>query len=296
MKEKITELSNLEKLRKQIRNNYILITTIYITIIVLLTIYINNIVLKSILILLILTILIETYNLIDKTSKKLKKYKELYRNFFIEKALPNINMNNLVYEQNSGHVKNNILDTKLFEVTKDNIEFNSNNLIRGYKRNIYFHQADLLIKKKSNKQEIPDKLIFKGKYLIITLPKQLKSSIKIIDKNIKIKENNNKIKTNNQKFNQIFNIYSSSNDEVLNILTEKLQKDLLCIKELTNNKILLCLKDNEFHLAIYTNKESFLPTNIFSKINPNTSIKEIIEEFNLTEKILEILEDNNILK
>ena len=73
MKEKITELSNLEKLRKQIRNNYILITTIYITIIVLLTIYINNIVLKSILILLILTILIETYNLIDKTSKKLKK-------------------------------------------------------------------------------------------------------------------------------------------------------------------------------------------------------------------------------
>ena len=148
MKEKITELSNLEKLRKQIRNNYILITTIYITIIVLLTIYINNIVLKSILILLILTILIETYNLIDKTSK--------------EKALSNINMNNLVYEQNSGHVKNNILDTKLFEVTKDNIEFNSNNLIRGYKRNIYFHQADLLIKKKSNKQEIPDKLIFKG--------------------------------------------------------------------------------------------------------------------------------------
>lgn len=281
----------LEKLRKKVRNIYV----IGIIITIILSIVINSKSYNNFRSLVFLGIII-TCGIGYFPSKK---FSLEYKKFFVLKSLDNI-FDNLIYEPKRGLDKSIIVNTEMIYMGNS---YFSDDYISGRYKNINFIQADVYIKNVS-KIRFTKGTIFKGKWLVFDFNKKFKAKIMVKEKefygskvgNLSSHFSYKKIRLENYKLGDKFDIYAQNEHEAFYILTPSLIGKMESICNRVPGKLIFCFTDNKLHVGINNNRSSF-EHNVFFRINEEKAMNEVINNVKLiTDFVLELNLNNDLFK
>lgn len=253
------------KKAKKHYENLIIYIIIVITILIIFGIVLEkNLLTLIILILAIIFGILNIDNLIVIDKKK-------YTRNFLQDALNKL-FKNVEYNPNKHIELDKINEAKM--VNSFNKKVTGKNYISGEYKGIKFIQSDIhLYNEKqytvststataTNQNTITH---FKGTWLIFNLKNHTKQELYIIDNNFKYElELYNRpgykkdIKSKSKEFNFLYKIITNDKNNK-NLLTTKLINTIIKLnKELNDGSLMIGLIDNKLHIAIETNKETFL--------------------------------------
>lgn len=293
-------VEELEKLRKKVRNTYLLGILIGIAISLVIIIVFNAIIILPFAI--VACIIITNIILVEPSRKFSLAFKET----FVLKSLKEV-FTDLVYEPEKGLDYYIISDTKMMDMGD---RYSSNDYISGKYKNINVVQADVHIEEEHETTDSDGNTsttwvtIFKGRWMIFDFNKQFKANIQVAQKgfgnntirnfgeDVKYK----KVMMEDQAFNDTFRVYAQDEHEAFYILTPSLMEK---IKNLTNSvtgKLLFCFVDNKLHIGIQNHRDSF-EHGVFTKINEEKVMNEISHDIKLiTNFIDELSLDNDLFR
>ena len=253
------------KKAKKHYENLIIYIIIVITILIIFGIVLEkNLLTLIILILAIIFGILNIDNLIVIDKKK-------YTRNFLQDALNKL-FKNVEYNPNKHIELDKINEAKM--VNSFNKKVTGKNYISGEYKGIKFIQSDIhLYNEKqytvstSTATATNQNIIthFKGTWLIFNLKNHTKQELYIIDNNFKYElELYNRpgykkdIKSKSKEFNFLYKIITNDKNNK-NLLTTKLINTIIKLnKELNDGSLMIGLIDNKLHIAIETNKETFL--------------------------------------
>ncbi len=234
-------------------------------------------------------------------SKPNKKYKSNFKDYFVKASLNNI-FTDLVYKPDSGISRDVIASTGMMYMGDI---YTSNDYISGKYKNINVVQADVHIQEEHQTTDSDGNTtttyvtIFKGRWMIFDFNKTFKANVQVCQKgfgNNKVntlfsKSRYQKVEMESDDFNKRFKTYAQDPHDAFYILTPSLMEKITRLDDNNKGKLLLCFINNQLHVGIYDNKDSFEPTSCFKKLDINkistmisTDISKItmfVDELNL---------------
>ena len=276
----------VEKLRKNIAIKYILLLILSILLlIVLLFIILSNYDIKTLLIIFLL-LLIGISFVIISMHKDYPIYLNGFKKIYVFDALKRF-FTDLYYDP-KGMPSSVIWSTHMLDMGDIYL---SNDLISGKYKDTKFMQADVRIQKietriddSGNEYEFFNDYFY-GKWFVFDFNKKFKYNVQVREKefehalvdNYHSKYGYEEVKMENEKFNRAFKIYTENEHDAFYILTPKMQERLLKVREKIKGDLLFCFIDNELHIGLNNNYDSFEPK-VFKKENDiNKYINKDIE-------------------
>lgn len=293
-------VEELEKLRKKVRNTYLLGILIGIVISLVIIIVFNAIIILPFAI--VACIIITNIILVEPSRKFSLAFKET----FVLKSLKEV-FTDLVYEPEKGLDYYIISDTKMMDMGD---RYSSNDYISGKYKNINVVQADVHIEEEHETTDSDGNTsttwvtIFKGRWMIFDFNKQFKANIQVAQKgfgnntirnfgeDVKFK----KVMMEDQAFNDTFKVYAQDEHEAFYILTPSLMEKIKYLTNSVTGKLLFCFVDNKLHIGIQNYRDSF-EHGVFTKINEEKVMNEISHDIKLiTNFIDELSLDNDLFR
>ncbi len=236
----------------------------------------------------------------------IRKFRLAFKETFVLKSLES-NFTDLIYKPESGLDESVISRTGMIDMGD---RYSSNDFISGKYKNINVVQADVHIEEEHETTDSDGDThttwvtIFRGRWMVFDFNKPFKANIQVCQKgfgNSKLnsrgtKKKYQKVMMEDQVFNNNFRIYAQDEHEAFYILTPTLMEKM---KNLTNKipgKLLFCFVNNQLHIGIYNNKDSF-EHGIFTKIDEEKVTQEISQDIRLITNFVDELNlDNDLFR
>ena len=297
-------LEELEKIRNEVKNTYILWICIFVglgLLGVIITIY------TGMVFVLFFIIIIGLILFVISTNKKRRKFVLAFKDYFVLKSLKST-FTDLTYEPERGIPRSEIADTQMMYMGD---RYTSNDYISGKYKNIEFHQSDVHIEEEDTTTDADGNTsttyitIFRGRWMVFDFNKEFKSNIQVCQKgfgNNRIgslfsKNKYKKVEMESQEFNKKFTVYAQSDHEAFYILTPSLMEKITNLVNNSKGKVLLCFIDNKLHIGLYDNKDSFEPGSVFKAIDENKVNENIAKDIKTITNFVDYLSlDNDLFR
>ena len=296
-------MQELEELRISIRNRYLLGILIIITLIVVSLFALKNIVIMTIA---FIAGFLTTFLL---TFKKQREYRLKFKEVFVLKSLENI-FTDLYYDPEKGIPYSTIASTQMMRMGD---RYHSEDFISGKYKDIGFIQSDVHIEEEHTSTDSEGHTtttyvtIFRGRWMIFDFNKKFKANVQIAQKGFtsskvktlfgKKEELFKKVSMESESFNKKFRVYAQNEHDAFYIITPSLMEKIERLDEKNKGKLLFCFINNQLHIGIYDNKDSFEPGSVFKRIDEEQVKKKTAEEIEMiTQFVDELNLDNNLFK
>ena len=228
-----------------------------------------------------------------------KEYKKIVVLEYLKKTFEDI-----TYEPEKGFSQNFIDDIGMLDTGTD---YMSNDYISGKYKRISFRQADMQIYKKQKTRNTYGKMddrtetAFLGRLMIFDFNKKFKTDVQVTSKyfNVNTHPKNKKfvkVEMEDASFNNTFNVYAENKHEAFYILTPHLMEKMKELMKKLKCNIMFCFVDNELHIAVDNNDDSFEP-NFYKHINEKEIEENITKDIKLiTDFVDELNLDNGLFK
>ena len=174
----------------------------------------------------------------------------------------------VTYEANAGLDKTLLKNSELYTMGN---EFSSNDLIRGKYQGIQFETSDIhLVEVTHTDKSTTRTTLFLGQWYIFDFFKKFDGYIQIRDKEDRLFKRSykpvsffssrpkaNRIKMDHPDFNQVFDVYTSDDQEAFYILTPHFMDALLKLNDVANCEVVVGFVDNQLHVLVNNNKNAF---------------------------------------
>ena len=208
----------------------------------------------------------------------------------------------------SGGVCSVCTDSLCLSCTLDNCDEN-----QGKYKNIGFCQADVHIEEEHQSTDSEGHTtthyvtIFRGRWMIFDFNKTFKANVQVCQKGF----GNNKVinsifskSTRYQKiqmestdFNKRFLVYAQDAHDAFYIITPHIMEKIIKLSGDSKGKILLCFINNQLHVGLYDNDDSFEPSSCFSTIDTERVTQDVLSDINKITMFVDELElDNDLFK
>lgn len=239
-------------------------------------------------------------------NKQISEFNIGFKRVFVLNAL-NRRFNNLEYFPDMGFDYNVISNTGMMDMGD---RYSSNDYFEAEYKNVKIRHADVQIEKereiRDDKGNVQEEYytIFKGKWMIFDFNKNFNSNVQVVQKGFESSKISNwgkdikykRIEMEDEQFNKIFRIYTQDEHEAFYILTPSLMEKIKKLAFQLNGELLLCFINNELHVGLENNKDSF-EYNIYRKIDEEKINDEIIGDIKVITSFVDQLNlDNNLFK
>lgn len=237
-------------------------------------------------------------------NKQINEFNKGFKDIFVLESLKKI-FDNLNYSPDEGIDYNVIAGTKMMNMGD---RYSSNDYFEAEYKDVKVRQADVHIEEEHQTTDSDGHTtttwvtIFKGKWMIFDFNKVFNANVQVSQKgfgNSRIsnwgeKTKYKKVQMEDSEFNKLFRIFAQDEHDAFYILTPSLMEK---IKKLTNDikgKILLCFIDNQLHVGLYNNEDSF-EYNIYKKINEENIYDNISKDIKIITSFVDQLNLDNSL-
>ena len=178
-----------------------------------------------------------------------KKYKELYKEIFVEEPLRQ-NFENVLYAWKNGFNEATVRNFRLFNM--GNI-FKSEDYLRARYKGINFELSDVTVMRNQGKSTYT---IFRGRIIVFDLPNKFIAPMRVYSKRFPSKSRNfrsgsEKIEMESVEFNKLFDVYSQSGHDTFYLLTPQMMEGLKKLQNMypgivagfEGNKVLFALHE-----------------------------------------------------
>lgn len=274
-------LINLNELRKKAKNRMILCIIIGVIAILTLNILMNN-VLSTILTLLAIA------GLGIFAVKPYMEFKTKYKEMFVQSNLEGV-FDNLNYQPNIGISRDIIKNTQMMQMGN---RYHSNDYIEADYNGVHFIQSDVCIQEETQDSENRShtETYFRGRWMIFDFNKEFKANVQVVQNGFKHskrkrffgkeEEKYKKVEMEDVTFNKEFKIFAQNEHDAFYILTPQMMERIRNIANNIDGYLILCFIDNNLHVGIHTNRDSFEPS-MMKEIDPEVEKQKIINDINL---------------
>lgn len=215
------------------------------------------------------------------------KYKNLYKQIFIEKPLEE-NFDDLHYDWTSGFSEDTVIS---FDVCRMGNGFYSEDLIQASYQGVTFEMSDVTVKLNAHKNH--PKTIFQGRILVIYIPDNNINSVHIMSETMQymqyIGKKSQTVDIYNNDFNQKFIVKAINPHDAYNLLTPH-SMELITDLNKRFNKFIIHARGNKLVLALNDiNTDSFDSKKICKRINYQKEIAKINKEIDDIKAIINII-------
>lgn len=242
-------------------------------------------------------------------SKDKKNYTYAFKDFFVKSALEKV-ITDLKYMPGSGIGYNVIKGTGMMNMGD---RYSSEDFVSGKYKNINFCQADVHIEEQHEYTDSDGhtstyyETIFKGRWMIFEFNKTFKANVQVCQKGFGNNKVNNsifskgtryqKIQMESTDFNKRFLVYAQDAHDAFYIITPHIMEKIIKLSDNSNGKILLCFINNQLHVGLYDNKDSFEPSSCFRTIDTERVTQDVLSDINKITMFVDELElDNDLFK
>lgn len=237
-------------------------------------------------------------------NKQINEFNKGFKSIFVLEALKKI-FNNLNYNPDKGLDYSVIANTKMMYMGD---RYSSNDYFEAEYKDVKVRQADVHIEEEHESTDSDGNTtttwvtIFRGKWMIFDFNKLFNANIQVSQKgfgNSKIsnwgeKTKYKKVEMEDSEFNKLFRIYAQDEHDAFYILTPALMEKIKKLTTEIKGKILLCFIDNELHVGLYNNEDSF-EYNIYKKINEEKINDDISHDIKIITSFIDELNLDNSL-
>ena len=294
-------MEELNKIREKLKNIYIT----SIVIIVLSTCVGINYLSQGAIFLLMFEVIVMAF----VAYRPRKKYRNLFKSIFVEKALNNL-FDDLIYEPEKGLPYDVIASTNMMNMGD---RYESEDYVSAKYKGIKFEQADVHIEEEYTTTDSDGNTsthyvtIFKGRWLVFDFNKNFKANVQISEKgfgNSKVKrffgkkeERFKRVKMESEEFNKKFKVYAQDEHEAFYLITPALMERIERLVKGNKGRFLFCFVDNRLHIGVYNHKSSFEPTSVFKQLDIKVIEENISEDIRvITQFVDELNLDKNLFK
>lgn len=239
-------------------------------------------------------------------NKQIIKFNNGFKNVFVFSALNKI-FDNLNYFPDKGLEKSIIEDTKMMNMGD---KYSSNDYFEAEYKNVKVKQADVHIEEEhkttdsDGNQTTEWTTIFRGKWMIFNFNKKFNANIQVCQNGFRNSTISNwgetqkyqKIKMEDELFNKMFTVYAQDMHDAFYILTPSLMEKIKKLSNDIDGEILLCFINNELHVGLYNNEDSF-EHSVYKKINEEKINNEISRDIKVITNFVDQLNlDNNLFR
>lgn len=218
-----------------------------------------------------------------RITNSYEKFVKLYKNTFVRAVLSNC-LENVEYRPDSGFSRREVNEIELVRVGK---EFYSEDYLKARYQGIEFEQADVCTGQKSDNSTMT--IFFEGMMVRFRIKKKI-MQMQLFSKTYKHKTVSylcrNKIEMEDVEFNQMFDVYTSQEQDAFYILTPQLMEKF---KEMNRRDMYLSMhiKENFVTVALW-GQNSFEPKE-HGEIECHEEFDRISDNIQNTIDILEVL-------
>ena len=232
--------------------------------------------------------------LAHQTAEAFKAYKKAYKAYFVGTSLPRV-FTDYEYNHQLGIEKSLLKSTDL--IYTGNI-YETNDYVSGKYHNLNFTQADVKIVEVSTDSDgdTTYTTLFYGRWMIFKLTKQFEKHVIVAGKrfgaalNSKAASKYHKITLESKEFNQKFYVFAESETEARYLLDPAFMERVQALSERYNDAILLMIVNNELHIAINDNKDSFEPPkDCRTPLNEKAEFDQTLAEIHTVTDIVDAL-------
>lgn len=238
--------------------------------------------------------------------KPAKKFNLAFKNTFVLKSLQLV-FSDLTYYPERGIDEAVIRNTKMMYMGD---RYSSNDYVSGKYKNISVVQSDVHIEERHESTDSDGNTtttwvtIFKGRWMIFEFNKNFKANVQVSQRKFGNSRISNwgstlkykKVMMEDQEFNKLFRVYAQDEHDAFYILTPSLIEKIKKIANDVSGQLLFCFIDNNLHVGIYNNRDSF-EHSIFTKIDVEKINNKIANDIKLiTDFIDELNLENDLFK
>ena len=231
--------------------------------------------------------------------KDAKRYKELYKSYFVEKSLKKV-FAEVNYDHSAGMPFEDIKSTGM---VKTGNRYYSNDYFTGKYHDVSFRQADVkIVQESSDSEGTHTETIFEGRWMIFDFPKKFDHRLQIVQKRFpayKKAEDNpitgtnlQKISTESITFDKKFKTYAEDGFEAYYLLSPDFIEKVEELVSRQKGKTMFIFKDNKLHIAVHNRKDAFETPNPLKKIDEAKEIEKITDEIKIITNFVDYLKLN----
>ncbi len=238
-----------------------------------------------------------------------KSYTLTFKEFFVKNSLEKV-FTDLMYKPESGISPNVIRDTGMMNMGD---RYSSEDFVSGKYKDIGFCQADVHIEEEHSSTDSEGHTqtyyvtIFKGRWMIFDFNKTFKANVQVCQKGFGNNKVTNsifskstryqKIQMESTDFNKRFLVHAQDAHDAFYIITPHIMEKIIKLSGDSKGKILLCFINNQLHVGLYDNKDSFEPSSCFSTIDTERVTQNVLSDINKITMFVDELElDNDLFK
>lgn len=297
------DVNKLKDIQSEVIRKSIIIDTILFVVwgLIMRFIYKNNFSFQSYIILTIIIIIIRLIIRQIFLSKQIIEFNNGFKRIFVLEALKKF-FNNLNYSPDKGLGYSVLANTKMINMGD---RYSSNDYFEAEYKGVKVRQADVHIEEEHESVDSDGNTwvtIFKGKWMIFDFNKAFNANIRVSQKgfgnsailNLRERTKYKKIEMEDSEFNKIFRIYAQDEHDAFYILTPVLMEKIKRLTSDIKGKILLCFIDNELHVGLYNNEDSF-EHNVYKKIDEEKINDNISRDIRIITSFIDQLNLDNSL-
>ncbi len=238
-----------------------------------------------------------------------KRYTLAFKEFFVKSSLEKV-FTDLKYMPGSGISPNVIRNTGMMYMGD---RYSSEDFVSGKYKDIGFCQADVHIEEERQSTDSEGHTrtyyvtIFKGRWMIFDFNKTFKANVQVCQKGFKNNKVINsifskstryqKIQMESTDFNKRFLVYAQDAHDAFYIITPHIMEKIIKLSDDSKGRILLCFINNQLHVGLYDNKDTFEPSSCFSTIDTEMVTQNVLSDINKITMFVDELElDNDLFK
>ena len=217
-----------------------------------------------------------------------KKYKELYKEIFVEEPLRQ-NFENVLYAWKNGFNEATVRNFRLFNM--GNI-FKSEDYLRARYKGINFELSDVTVMRNQGKSTYT---IFRGRIIVFDLPNKFIAPMRVYSKRFPSKSRNfkngsEKIEMESVEFNKLFDVYSLSGHDTFYLLTPQMMEGLTKLQNMYP-AIVAGFEGNKVLFAIHEAfNDAFDNVNKTQKLDYFTEIARTQKDIDDIKNIIDIVD------
>lgn len=229
-----------------------------------------------------------------------------YKRTFVYNSLNKI-FTNLRYSPSSGLDQSTIEYTRMIDIGD---RYHSNDYFEGEYKSVKVKQADVHIEEKYvyvDEDGIPHtewRTIFRGKWFVFDYNKPFNNRLLVVEKKLiyPIKINSyeidcyDKVELEDTEFNRMFNVYAEDSHDAFYLLTPSVIEKIKSLAKSINGTLVLCFVNNELHVGLYNNRDSF-EHKIYQTLNEEKMRNKVAKDIKVITNFIDELDlDNNYFR
>lgn len=240
-------------------------------------------------------------------DKPRKEYRRAFKEAVVRQALESV-FSDLCYEPDMGIAYDVIAGTGMMNMGD---RFRSEDFISGGYRDICFSQSDVHIQEEHRSTDSDGHTsssyvtIFRGRWMIFDFNKEFRARLQITQRGFPNAKRKRffgrketlfkRVEMESESFNRGFLVYAQDEHEAFYVITPSFMERVERLAANNRGKLMLCFVDQQLHIAIHDNVDSFEPGSLFSRVNEERILDRIQSEIDtITQFVDELKLDNNL--